>query len=351
MNKRGELTSSQIIGLVLAIVGLVIVLLFFTVIDFSEGTDDEICRLSVLTRATASSSIEGGGGFVPLKCKTDKICLTDGKGECADSFAGEDPLVVKLKGSDEEKIRKIEEVSANEMFDCWSIMGEGKLDLFSNIKSSYGINPADSTCVICSRVAVDKGVNVTVLNEIDINKYMRDNQVPGSSKTYLQTLGGDTQLNSYVKFDLDGFNEFDYKKFEKEDDLEEIMVGDNPTREIAFVFMQIRAEDWPIILKNMGLAGATLAGGTFFTPVIGTIAKRVIFTPAGAVIAVIGAGAVATFGVYNAERGQTAAASYCGEFTSTEGVEKLRQGCSSVQVLSYNVGNINSLCGSIQGRP
>src|SRR3989344_489418 len=117
MNTKGELTSTQIIMLLFAIVGFGIVVAFLFLAELGGYSEDDICKLSVLARATAPSAIQGG---VPLKCSTKKICLKEGfLGEgCKEQFAGEkDVEYIRLKGSDEDKKRQIEEVSANAMYD------------------------------------------------------------------------------------------------------------------------------------------------------------------------------------------------------------------------------------------
>ena len=71
MQKRGELTSSEIITLLLTIVGFIAILIFIMVaLDLRKQTEDEICKLSVLTRATAPDVAQR---FTPLKCKTKKL--------------------------------------------------------------------------------------------------------------------------------------------------------------------------------------------------------------------------------------------------------------------------------------
>ena len=87
--KKGDLTSFQIINIVLAIAGFVVVLIFLSILFSDRGeTDREVCRLSILTRATAPDILQAN---VPLKCKTEKICITTKLfgGEC-NQFLGEE---------------------------------------------------------------------------------------------------------------------------------------------------------------------------------------------------------------------------------------------------------------------
>src|SRR3989344_4923299 len=128
MDKRGELTSTEITIWILAIVGFGIVLAALFLINLGGYSSEDICKLSVLSRGTAPA----GGGYIPLKCVAEKICIREGfSGGCEDEFAGEkDVEYIRLSGSDGVKADKIEEITANAMYDCWTMMGEGKVDLF-----------------------------------------------------------------------------------------------------------------------------------------------------------------------------------------------------------------------------
>lgn len=176
MNKNGDVTSTQVIFLLIAVISFGIGLMALSLVDFGGSTERDICKLSVLTRATSPDIAQS---VIPLKCRTEKICLTDKLfGGCEEQFAGEENVVrVRLSGTDSQKKLKIEEISANAMYDCWNMMGQGKLDLFGKAAESFGWDVTQPTCVICSRVAVDKDVNPEILNSVDINTYMRAHQV------------------------------------------------------------------------------------------------------------------------------------------------------------------------------
>ena len=74
MQKKGEMSTSMIVGWVLTVGAFVVLLAFVLVyLNLEEQVGEEACHLSILTRATANTKVEG---LVPLKCKTKKICLT-----------------------------------------------------------------------------------------------------------------------------------------------------------------------------------------------------------------------------------------------------------------------------------
>src|SRR3989338_950052 len=338
MNKKGALTDAQIITVVLAILGFMIVAGFIYYLNFGQQSSQDICHLSVITRATAPSSIQGA---LQLKCTTGKICITDGSGKCEDSFAGEkDVDIVSLKGSDTEKVSLIEEITANAMYDCWNMMGQGKVDIFGSYYKSRNLEIAKSTCVICSRLALDKSVSNNVADLINVRDYMAKTQVPGSSLTYLQTFT-DKQVSAYPRVDKYVFEESS-----------PITLGDNARREIAFVFMQIKTTFFSDSLKSLTQDGAILLTGGAF---VGSKIPGSGFLFKGGVLrfAAVYGGAVAAGGIINSAiktwGSQELAAGYCGAFETND--EKNKMGCSIVEATPYSVGNINSLCEQIDGNP
>ncbi len=375
--KKGELSSAVVIPLILIIAAFLIILAFLVRnLYFSELITDETCKLSVITRATAPKSVQH---TVPLKCQTKKICLTSGKGKCEEAFAGEKAQFIKIpdirnpKNDNPEKIREaavmIEEASAQAMYDCWNIMGQGKVDLFHNLYTVSGAASGKVACVICSRVAIDKGVNKNVLDNIDINEYMRTHQVPGSSLTYLQAFT-DKSVNSYSKVD----SGFTYEKYNEEIDkilgddnnvesetdrlskvkfeewsssCEEKIDGKCVNRQMVFVFSQIKTESIKDYLSRASEVGLTLGVTSFVTPVVRNIATKIIFHPTGAVVSLVAGSAAVGYGVYNVRQGQLAAIGHCGQFTS--GDKDAQYGCSLVQGVNYNINDIDALCPIIQG--
>jgi hypothetical protein len=384
MDKKGELTSSEIITLVIVVLSALVLLFFLWLwfYGFTEQTD--ICKLSVLTRATTPDVLQR---TLPLKCKSTKICLTDdGSSKCDEQFLGEEGVdVITLKGTSPQKRTQIEEVSANAMYDCWNMMGQGKLDLFGEAATPFGLIQVKSSCVICSRVAIDKSVvyadyknkiptnykNILYASDggvvtldadknpiplVDINTYMRTHQVPGSSLTYLQTFT-DKGVSSFSKVETSQESEIAAAEARANLDGKTVQAEGRSTKypQMAFVFMQVKSVEMKQVATNLIEAGATMAGLTFMTPIIGKgatwAAKTAIVCTKGLILIPVAAaaGAVVGYGMWNAHQGQVAAAGYCGAFTSSDASSK---GCSLVQGVDYNVKTINALCGrEIAGEP
>ena len=345
--KRGELTSEQLIAIILVILGFVIVVSFFTQFGAKDYSEDEICKFSVLSRATASEVVDGAGNYIPLQCTTNKICLVaGGDGECP-QFAGEkDVSYVRVPSYSVDKPEEvslaaleISRVLAESTYNCWNLMGQGKLDLFNSVPD--GIFPdfrKQSTCVICSRVAVGSDINNEVLARVDVSNYLKSTTIPGGSRTYLQVMTDD-QFNSYVPLDE--------SKVEKSDfDLQQVR-NNNSAREKAIVFMQFKSQDPVEVIKTQLQIGAGVGGTAFaFTPggvlSFASKASNLVYT-AAAVVTVAGLGAASAYAQ------QQTAVGYCGQLTTND--KDSRDGCSIVQTLNYNVQDIKNLCGSLQGSP
>ncbi len=212
MIRRGELSSGQLVMIILAVAGFAIAMLFlFGIFKNQDLTERELCRLSVLSRATVPGVAQQA---VPLNCFTEKVCITvddgsvlgiGGKDNSCKQFAGEKNVrTVEVKLGEglggQKAIDTIQREVANSMFDCWMMTGQGKMDIFKSGEGGFVDEALDYTslsiqqikpkCIVCSRVAFSDALtshkNANVLKEINYNEFMSREKVPGSSLTYFQ---------------------------------------------------------------------------------------------------------------------------------------------------------------------
>lgn len=187
MKKRADLTSTQLIGIILLVIGFVIALFFYFMLSGSASADREVCHESIIMRATIPSLIQAA---VPLKCKAQKYCITTSLiGSDCPEYASERG-VSKVKVSTPNDINKF---IAQEIISCWSMVGEGKLGLFSSgIAQSIGKADVYPTCIICSRIAFDTKVkNSQLIAQINVLDYMKKYKMPGMQVSYFDYLAGD----------------------------------------------------------------------------------------------------------------------------------------------------------------
>ena len=139
MKKRGELTTQQIVVLVVLIASFAVLLYFILNLNLGKETDAEICHNSVVTRGSSSLLSES----FPLKCQRQYVCFTK-DGSCESMT---NPELVKVKTEDD-----VYKNLADEMADCWWMFGEGKINYVGSdlIPQNY--------CSICDQVSFDDSV-------------------------------------------------------------------------------------------------------------------------------------------------------------------------------------------------
>lgn len=359
MAQKGELTSLTIVTSILALLGFLILIWFVVRVGIPDNAVMQACHLSVVTRATAP---EAATQYLPLKCTTQKICVNDRAGNCKTSFAGEKIREVKLGKQDiasanSEAARTMEATLADEMYSCWSMMGEGKLDLFQSLRQKAGLEAVKSTCVICSRIGLDvAGDNEkAILDSVDVPAYLKSYKIPGGELTYLQAFT-DPSVQAYSRVSDETLGR---------DIAETELLEFKPaTPEYAVVFMQVKPVDFNDAVKTIGSA-ATVAGGAFvLTPLpfkkglTRTVGRALLMTLPGRVLAAGGAVAGGAYIWSNTDQSKQAAAGYCGEVTTPGGSETAgaagadtARGCSIVHVVPYDAAAINNVCNYIESAP
>jgi hypothetical protein len=190
MGKKGEITTTQLVMLIVLITSFVVILFLVFRLNLGETSNNEICRNSVVLRG--QSKLATG----PLDCQTNYVCISGG-GDCAGITASKK---IKLNSVDDDSVLR---VLANEMSSCWYVFGEGKID-YGGGATEHGVNYA-----VCDIVAFDSKIQEEVesITYLRLYGYLRSNSKT-TSQTYLQYLyetnsrqGIDTE--PLVKFDID----------------------------------------------------------------------------------------------------------------------------------------------------
>ncbi len=354
-DKKAMMTVNQIISIVLIVVGFGILLIFLVRIDWGQSTDRSVCHESVILRATIPDALSS---YAPLRCKTIKYCISDknifqGKADCSKDFGNiKDFTTVKVKTTND-----IEQFYAQEILECWSMMGEGKVSLFTEGVTLIE-KKAYPSCVICSRIAFDKNLDNDLLKQIDLPLYLSTHKAPGKEYTYAQYLQGESNLIG-IGDNLGGKSSLDQaieklRDSEKktisigEEDVEiGVLKEDDSVEELreenAILFMQINAlKPKEVFTKDLQNTGLAFGGSFAFSPkataaFIGkTITSKIAWFLAA--------------GFLTYEQGMVAynraiAAGYCSD--ALTGPEA-RGGCSVVRTTDYNVKGISSYCENIE---
>lgn len=361
--KRGELSTSTIVIIIIILAGFALVIFFWYQISWTGEIDKQVCHQSVIYRATLPGTA-GAKDFIPLKCKTDKICITSKSypGSCKEFENAKGITIVKA-----DNVQQIEKTIAENIIACWKTMGEGKASIFSQwIAENYGFGATYPSCIICNRIAFDSdglkkaGIN---LDEMNVENYMRTRAIPDKDISYYDYLAGengkisfgdknipdykiDEETGKLARIDSDG-NEF-FIPLTREN-------APSDYKELSVLFMQISAPSHGQSAMNIGeLALGGLIGGFATAPV--TTAKSLqglgkLCTSGGWIGPVVCGGILAIAGVVqqgNVAYNRAVSAGYCGD-VSAGGEE--RNGCSVVRTVNYNATAIKEYCAIIESIP
>lgn len=175
LNKKGDITTTQIIVLIILITSFIVILLFLFRLNLGKTSDKEICHNSVIMRGSSVLPKES----IPLNCQTNYLCITQ-DGSCEKMSGTYETKKVKIK-------EEVYEILANEMADCWWTFGEGKLNYVGKDFQS------DLYCSICSQISFDNSLEIFENKEIDeqsFYNYLANNKISGKDISYLDYLVG-----------------------------------------------------------------------------------------------------------------------------------------------------------------
>jgi hypothetical protein len=177
---KGELTTQQIVMLIIVITSFAVVLFFLFRLNLGRIGDKEICHNSVIMRGS-SAVLQG---VTPLNCRTSYVCLSE-DGTCEEMT---NPDIKKVK-TDEE----VYEVLADEMADCWWMFGEGKVNYIGKeVKPSLH-------CSICSQITFDNSLEKIFdgkeFEKRKLYEYLEDKEMSGKKISYLSYLFGTNLLS------------------------------------------------------------------------------------------------------------------------------------------------------------
>ncbi len=253
MKKKGEITTQQIVLLIILIASFAIILFFIVRLNLGKTSAKEICHNSVVTRGSVVLPKEA----TPLNCKTTYLCITE-DGSCEKVTNAE---IKKVKTKDDTY-----KILADEMADCWWIFGEGKInyigtEFFSNLY-----------CSICSQIAFDDSMTKIFddgqIDQKNLYEYLSNTKIPDEDTTYLNYISGIQDVQSIEDSLTSGTAEFEKINFEKQ---YYVIMG---------IFSDVGSQEWAIaggILGGLvagpaGLIAGAIIGGTG-GPVIGTTVK------------------------------------------------------------------------------
>ncbi len=180
-DKRGELSSKYIIAIIILIVSFGVIIFFWIQFSGESETDLEVCRNSVVARGAIPVLKES----VKLQCKTRKICLTENSCDTPEKY----DEIIRVHSKDELELKL-----AELMYDCWWMMGAGKIDyrgggVWENLY-----------CAQCAIVNFDDSVQnkYEKITYLELLNEMRKNSIPGSDMSYMKYIYGTDSLEEFL---------------------------------------------------------------------------------------------------------------------------------------------------------
>ena len=176
LNKRGELTTDQIVLIVILILSFSIIILFITRLGPDKMADKQICRSSILL--ASQKNLLGTLAQSGINCKTNYLCISF-KEDCKGMEASQKEIIGKTYPKEE-----ILRVIVEELADCWQMYGAGTLN--------YGANPGvnantDNYCAACAKIEFDSQIRNAQLSPItyrEFYNYLKRVNIPSGTKTY-----------------------------------------------------------------------------------------------------------------------------------------------------------------------
>jgi len=203
MNKNGEVSVSFLISVIVLVIGFVILLILVGSFFWKSDIDKEVCHQSIVLRSAARLKFIDVRDAVPLKCKTEKICLSMSGEDCSQlrSTASDPVRKISISACSDESCStaraEILEAVSDSMVRCHAMLGEGKLNFMSQgfEQLNYGL--------ICSRIVFDDTTKEKVpsLSAGEFFSYLEKKQVGEVSALEYLHPGWKQSKNSVVLFD------------------------------------------------------------------------------------------------------------------------------------------------------
>ncbi len=147
-------TNSTIVEIIIIVLSLVIIFIFISYLDLGGDTKKEICHNSVVLSSTTA-------GIGHLNCEVYKLCISGGD-DCTGDFDKE--IKVDLTKKNKEFTDQVWKIIADEMADCWSVYGEGKID-YTGLKETktqaienWILETEAYSCGVCSTIKFSEKV-------------------------------------------------------------------------------------------------------------------------------------------------------------------------------------------------
>ncbi len=157
LKDKKALEAEVLIGIIITILIAAVIFLFIRGLSLKGIIDREACHQSVVMRSLPAGIGEAMKRGIPLKCKTEDILI---------NFEDEELIKQRI---------------ATAMYDCWWMLGDGKMDFFARPWALSEVN-----CVICSKISFSDATKSKYKKITGFTDYLRENKPAGNEKTYFK---------------------------------------------------------------------------------------------------------------------------------------------------------------------
>ncbi len=200
MKERGSIVANKIVNIILILAGALILILVFPTLLNKNDVGWEACHQSVVLRGTFPDSF-GLKDLPSLNCETKYVCITDklfGKGDC--KYVSDDYETTRITGDEAQQDAEINRIFAHEMSECWAMMGEGKLQIFTRGGTTA------KKCSVCSVLIFDEELKEERTSKYvyGLGDYLVSKQNPQMSVSFAKFLNlGEEDVDALSKISLD----------------------------------------------------------------------------------------------------------------------------------------------------
>ena len=185
-NKKAEIMTDSSMNMILLIIGFVVIIILVGMIAYYTLIKERSCHDSVVMRSSVNNAVFSAARMIPLKCETEKMCLTSSGETCpALGVATKDNYITKKTVSTDPLKAKDEVLDqiATQLYQCHSMLGEGLLNFMPpGMKDN-------NYCLICSRIVLDDKARQEVpdITYSELYQYLSKKRT-SDGKSYLEYL-------------------------------------------------------------------------------------------------------------------------------------------------------------------
>ncbi len=260
--KKGQVNMGLVVTIVIVVAVLIIAIGFFIRAKFTQGIDKESCHQSIIARSTFNlgTAAEAGKRFIPLNCKTEKVCISQSGQNCGalGNPSKDNPITRVDIGKGVPKAVVMDRL-ANDLYDYNNVIGNGDLNFMPSTAFSTNY------CLISERIASDSALRKSVsdIGYAEFYRYLASKKTPAGT-SYLKAIYGFEKPEDMYSI-LEKVKEISNKnkdRKEKIDSIEDIKIGLQGFQGVAIVAMISPNSQW-----NEWTGWATAVAGVAVTGV------------------------------------------------------------------------------------